>query len=338
MFQRLQSVSRKNFHTLCVVTISIVWLQTTICCFISYFVLFCVQSGAQSCGKRHWNRDRKQIPNDVDTFIEILDQILQFFLSLFYVPSTKRAQGQLVSRDYMDNKLLRKHNWGYKNSGLFFFPPPGDSTKHFDDEEGQGMRRSVSSRVYFGRLWKQSGKTVENDKKTSNTARPAISFRWELLKRWSMHARPVVGGVNGISKRQNRTATNSAHLHQTHSSAERWVMPVVKGGYDFTTFSGFPRCQFAVRSRKRWSAFSEDSKMPRKVFHWLWKLALICHLHPTPPYSYNRCSSFVPAGAEAEAPRSFIWCKKCALSALPVPPPPPHSLNTLGAAAYLPPR
>lgn len=66
--------------------------------------------------------------------------------------------------------------------------------------------------------------------------------------------------------------------------------------------------------------------MQRKVFHLMWKL--ICHLRPTPPYSYNHCSSFVPAGTEAEAPSSFIWCKKCALSALPVPLllPPPCSL------------
>lgn len=83
-------------------------------------------------------------------------------------------------------------------------------------------RRSgdVSSRVHFGHLCKQSGETVDNDKKTTNTARPAILFRWELLKHWSVHARPVVGGVNGISKRQNRTATDTAHLNTLPQSDE----------------------------------------------------------------------------------------------------------------------
>lgn len=56
-FRGQKLCSQINFHALCRMTISIVELDTNVCCFISNYVLFLIQSGWQNCGEWRQNTE-----------------------------------------------------------------------------------------------------------------------------------------------------------------------------------------------------------------------------------------------------------------------------------------
>lgn len=77
----------------------------------------------QNCGKQHRNRDRKQIPNDVDTFIEILDQIPQFFKPFFMSLQQKGHKGNQFQETKWITSCCENTIEAAKILVCFFFPP-----------------------------------------------------------------------------------------------------------------------------------------------------------------------------------------------------------------------